>query len=107
MQSIETPDDATVIFHLSEPYASFLWNLTQPGIGIVPQGFGQEMWRSIPIGTGPFRFVSKEQDEEIVLERNSRLLRRRAENRARAIPHRAGRDRAGSRTAQRHGRSGR
>ena len=27
IQSIETPDAATVIFHLSEPYAGFLWTL--------------------------------------------------------------------------------
>jgi peptide/nickel transport system substrate-binding protein len=68
VQSIETPDTATVVFHLREPYASFLWDLTKPGIGIVPQG-GAEMSRH-PIGTGPFRFVSATMDEEIVLERN-------------------------------------
>ena len=69
VQSIDTPDDATVVFHLREPYSSFLWNLTSPGMGIVPQGSGTEVARH-PIGTGPFRFVSAEQDEEIVLERN-------------------------------------
>jgi peptide/nickel transport system substrate-binding protein len=67
--SIEAPDDATVIFHLREPFSSFLWNLTLPGIGIVPAGSGKgEAQR--PIGTGPFRVASITQDEEIVLERN-------------------------------------
>jgi peptide/nickel transport system substrate-binding protein len=67
--SVETPDDATVVFHLREPFASFLWNLTRPGVGIVPRGSGPEMSQH-PVGTGPFRFVSMTTDEEIVLERN-------------------------------------
>ncbi len=69
VQSIEAPDDLTVIFHLREPYASFLWDLTKPGIGIVPQGSGAEL-AGHPIGTGPFQFVSATTDEEILLERN-------------------------------------
>jgi peptide/nickel transport system substrate-binding protein len=67
--SLEAPNDATVVFHLREPYASFLWNLTRPGIGIVPRNSGREMSQR-PIGTGPFRFVSMKTDEEVVLERN-------------------------------------
>jgi peptide/nickel transport system substrate-binding protein len=74
VQSIDTPDDATVVFHLREPYASFLWNLTSPGMGIVPRGSSAEVAQH-PIGTGPFRFVSAEQDEEIVLERNPDYFR--------------------------------
>ena len=67
--SVEAPDDDTVVIRLSEPYASLLWNLTAPGIGIVPRGSGAEMAQH-PIGTGPFRFVSASTDEDIVLERN-------------------------------------
>lgn len=67
--SIDTPDDYTVIFHLREPYASFLWDLTKPGIGIVPRGAGIDFGRH-PIGTGPYRFVSAVRDEEILVERN-------------------------------------
>jgi peptide/nickel transport system substrate-binding protein len=67
--SVETPDDGTLVIRLSEPYASLLWNLSSPGIGIVPRGSGAEMAQH-PIGTGPFRFVSAATDEEIVLERN-------------------------------------
>jgi ABC-type transport system substrate-binding protein len=67
--SVETPDDDTVVIRLSEPYASLLWNLSLPGIGIVPRGSGSEIAQH-PIGTGPFRFVSAATDEEIVLQRN-------------------------------------
>jgi peptide/nickel transport system substrate-binding protein len=70
LDSIETPNAETVVFHLHEPYASFLWNLTRPGVGIVPEGSGTGASER-PIGTGPFRFVSMTADEEIVLERNS------------------------------------
>lgn len=71
--SIEVPDEATVVFRLRQAYASFLWNLTRPGIGIVPRGSGPEIAQH-PIGTGPFRFVSMKPDEEIVLERNSQYF---------------------------------
>ena len=67
--SIEAPDDATVVIRLKEPYASFPWNLTQGAIGIVPEGAAQELALA-PIGSGPFRFVSATQDEEVLLERN-------------------------------------
>jgi peptide/nickel transport system substrate-binding protein len=70
VSSVEAPDDSTVIFRLKEPYASFLWNLTRPGVGIVRRGSGPEVAQN-PIGTGPFRFVSMKVDEEIVLERNA------------------------------------
>jgi peptide/nickel transport system substrate-binding protein len=68
--SIEATDDSTVVFHLREPYASFLWNLTKPGVGIVPRGSGPEIAQK-PIGTGPFQFVNLITDQEIVLQRNS------------------------------------
>lgn len=69
VRSIETPDDATVIFHLNRPYSSFLWNVVRQGMGIVPAGSGAEAAQH-PVGTGPFRFVSMTPDEQIILERN-------------------------------------
>ena len=69
VESVETPDAYTVVFHLSRPYASFLWNLTSMALGIVPAGSGHAP-SSDPIGTGPFRFVSMTLDQQIVLDRN-------------------------------------
>jgi ABC-type transport system substrate-binding protein len=66
---IDTPDDLTVAFHLKEPFAALLWNLSEGAIGIVPYGSLDEMTRN-PIGTGPFKFVSAETDKEVILQRN-------------------------------------
>ncbi len=66
---IETPDDATVVFHMKETDATLLWNLSDGAMGIVPYGSGDEMTQH-PMGSGPFKFVSAETDREVVLERN-------------------------------------
>src|SRR5207248_442878 len=66
---IDAPDALTVVFHLKEPFATLLWNLSDGAIGVVPYGSLNEVTEH-PIGSGPFRFVSAEPDKEVVLERN-------------------------------------
>jgi peptide/nickel transport system substrate-binding protein len=66
---VEARDDSTVVFHLKQPDATLLWNLSDGAMGIVPYGELDSMARH-PIGSGPFRFVSAEQDKEVVIERN-------------------------------------
>ena len=66
---IDTPDENTVTFHLKEPDATLLWNLSDGAMGIVPYGSGEEMTQH-PVGSGPFKFVSAETDRDVLLARN-------------------------------------
>jgi peptide/nickel transport system substrate-binding protein len=69
IEHIETPDAATVVIHLNRPDAALLWNLSDGAIGIVPVGSGRD-FAFHPVGSGPFRFVSQRQDDDVVLVRN-------------------------------------
>lgn len=66
---LESTDSQTVVLHLKHPDNFLLSNLATGAIGIVPEGSGKEFWRN-PIGTGPFRFVSQQIDQNVVIERN-------------------------------------
>jgi peptide/nickel transport system substrate-binding protein len=71
---IDAPDALTVVFHLKEPWSSLLWNVANDAIGIVPEGSGSDFAQH-PVGSGPFRLVSNEQDRDVVIERNDSYWR--------------------------------
>ncbi|HEY3873851.1 MAG TPA: ABC transporter substrate-binding protein, partial [Candidatus Kapabacteria bacterium] len=66
-------DDSTFIVHLTKSFAPFLEHLTTSFGYIVPreavEHYGKDFFQH-PVGTGAFRFVSWQPDEEILLERN-------------------------------------
>jgi peptide/nickel transport system substrate-binding protein len=62
---IEAPDDHTVIFKLKEPNGGLFDNLT---LGIVPKGADANVYKSKPIGAGPYKVVDYLPDERLDLE---------------------------------------
>jgi peptide/nickel transport system substrate-binding protein len=66
---IDAPDPLTVVIHLKQADPGLLPSLSDGAIGIIPNGSGRDFGRH-PVGSGPFRFVSQEQDKEVVIERN-------------------------------------
>ncbi len=69
VDSLQAPDERTVVFHLKHADNFLLTNLSTGAIGIVPEGSGRDFWQH-PVGTGPFRFVSQQIDQDVVVERN-------------------------------------
>ncbi|MDD3346160.1 ABC transporter substrate-binding protein [Oscillibacter sp.] len=64
MEDIRATDERTVSITISEPSNEFLSYLTT---AILPAGYDQQ--DTAPVGTGPFRFVSRTAQDSIVLER--------------------------------------
>ena len=66
VDSIEAPDDKTIVITLKEPDLEFAAYLTA---AIIPEGYYDEAQREPPAGTGPFRYVSRAPQENVVLEK--------------------------------------
>ncbi len=62
---IEAPDDHTVIFKLKEPNGGLFDNLT---LGILPTGADTNIYKTHPIGCGPYKVVDFRADDRVVLE---------------------------------------
>jgi peptide/nickel transport system substrate-binding protein len=69
IDSITAPDDLTVMIHLKHADNFLFPNLASGAMGVVPTGSGRDFWQH-PVGTGPFRFVSQQIDQDVVVERN-------------------------------------
>lgn len=77
LESIETPDEQTVVFTFSQPYAPLLQRLNSTEAPILPQhiyGDVEDVQTAeanlSPVGTGPFRLADYAIDDSITLERN-------------------------------------
>lgn len=65
IQSVTAPDEHTVVITIKEPNLEFLSYLT---VAIVPKD--AEDLATQPVGTGPFKYVSRSPQENIVIEKN-------------------------------------
>ncbi|MBQ9349004.1 MAG: ABC transporter substrate-binding protein, partial [Oscillibacter sp.] len=61
---VTAPDSSTLVITLSEPSNEFLSYLT---CAVLPADYAEQ--DTAPVGTGPFRFVSRSAQENVVLER--------------------------------------
>lgn len=71
VESVEAPDDTTVVIQLSEPFAPLILALSDISAGIVPQEEVEAAGGTLdenPVGTGPFRFVEWQRDQHVKLE---------------------------------------
>ncbi len=78
IESIEAPDDMTVVFNLTRPEAPIIANMAMDFASIVSKEYADammeagtpEMLNQAPIGTGPFKFQAYQKDAVIRYVRN-------------------------------------
>jgi peptide/nickel transport system substrate-binding protein len=73
LDSIETPDSRTIVFHLDKPEGEFPYLATQTQFAPVPKAKDTgTKYEEHPVSSGPYKVVSNENDgERLVLERNT------------------------------------
>ena len=72
VESVEAPDDTTVVFHLKQPTSFFLALVATPPYFPVHPNYAPDKIDSDQTagGAGPYRIVDFKRDEELVLEAN-------------------------------------
>ncbi|WP_214316906.1 ABC transporter substrate-binding protein [Nonomuraea sediminis] len=71
LDSIETPDDKTIIFHLKRPVAEFSETVTLPTFAPVPQPKEAGVkYDDRPFSSGPYKIEKYQRKVELVLVRN-------------------------------------
>ena len=76
--SVATPDAYTAIFHLKKPYAAFVNRFFTPvdNPAILPEhllagrDINRAAYNDLPVGTGPFKYVSWDRGRDVVMEAN-------------------------------------
>ena len=64
IEGVEIPDERTVVITISEPSNEFISYMTT---AVLPADYDQQ--DTAPVGTGPFKFVSRAAQDNIVLEK--------------------------------------
>ncbi|MFO7850376.1 MAG: ABC transporter substrate-binding protein [Spirochaetia bacterium] len=72
ISEINTPDEHTVVFELSEPYSPLLGSIASGWGAILPKHLIDEGhdFDSEPVGTGPFVFTEWVRDNQVTMEKN-------------------------------------
>jgi peptide/nickel transport system substrate-binding protein len=69
--SMQTPDDKTIIFHLTQPYSSFDYLMAMGPSSPIPKAKDDgENYTEHPVSTGPFKITDYNKDTGITFERN-------------------------------------
>ncbi|MEU5628550.1 ABC transporter substrate-binding protein [Streptomyces tendae] len=72
LDSIETPDERTIVFHLNKPEGEFPYLATQTQFTPVPKAADRgTKYEEHPVSSGPYKVVENQNDgERLILERN-------------------------------------
>ncbi|RAX21081.1 MULTISPECIES: ABC transporter substrate-binding protein [unclassified Actinomyces] len=71
LDSIETPDERTIIFHLDHPYGDWPWIVSLPAFAPVPEDSDDPAtYAQAPVASGPYRVESYQQGNSVTLARN-------------------------------------
>jgi peptide/nickel transport system substrate-binding protein len=71
LDSIETPDAKTIVFHLARPYGDWPWIASLCTLSPVPKGKGTNAdYDHIPVTSGPYQVASYQSGTQAVLTRN-------------------------------------
>lgn len=72
LDSIETPDERTIVFHLNKPEGEFPYLATQTQFTPVPKAADKgTKYEEHPVSSGPYKVVENQNDgERLILERN-------------------------------------
>ncbi|KQO62305.1 ABC transporter substrate-binding protein [Curtobacterium sp. Leaf261] len=71
LDSIETPDASTIVFHLNAAYGDWPWIASMPAFAPVPEGKGDpNTYDKDPVSSGPYQVQSNQQGSQLTLVRN-------------------------------------
>ncbi|MBF4591063.1 ABC transporter substrate-binding protein [Curtobacterium sp. VKM Ac-1395] len=72
LDSIETPDESTIVFKLTAAYGDWPWIVSMPAFSPVPEGDGTDTgaYDAKPVASGPYQVQANQQGSQITLVRN-------------------------------------
>jgi peptide/nickel transport system substrate-binding protein len=71
LDSIETPDDKTIVFHLVRPFGDWPWIASLISLAPVPKGKGTDAsYQTAPITSGPYQVANYQAGVAVNLSRN-------------------------------------